>query len=333
MRSVLLYIVMMVCPLTGIAQDPHFSQWWAAPLTVSPARTLQADADIRVMGNMRQQWINPASPYYTGSLSIETALFPKKTGLNKLAAGIGFMHDNTYEGILKSNYFSTTLAYHLVFGQDLEHSLSAGFGMTNGKRTLDFSRLYFASQLTNDGFDLNLPSGETALASMKSYWSLSSGLTYSYTNAETRFDLGTSAYHLNKPQQTFLKDPYQVVPLRYVAYAFFDKALPGGQVVNTVFYYQQQASLNYFIGGLSYGIPLGAEERFINIGALYRYNDAVVPHLSLTLGNKQLGFSYDATWSKLNAAAAMPHTFELSFSWRTRYPERDKMKCPHSPFR
>lgn len=333
MQRVVLYMVLLLNPLFGLSQDPHFSQWWAAPLMVSPARTLQSDADIRVMGNMRQQWINPASPYYTGSLSIETSLFPKKTGMNKLAVGFGFMHDNTFEGILKSNYFSTALAYHLVFGEDLNHSLSAGFGMTNGKRTLDFSRLYFASQLTNDGFDLNLPSGETALSGMKSYWSLSSGITYSFTSADTRFDIGASAYHLNKPQQTFLKDPYQIIPVRYVSYAFFDKALTGGRIINALLYYQQQASQHYFIGGLSYGIPIREEENYLNLGALYRYNDAIIPHLSLTLGNKQVGFSYDATWSKLNAAAATPHTFELSFSWRTRYPEKDKMKCPHSPFR
>lgn len=333
MRRFILHVFILMLPLLTTAQDPHFSQWWSAPLMVSPARTLQADADIRVMGNMRQQWINPASPYYTGSFSVETALFPKKTGMNKLAIGLGMMHDNTFEGILKSNYLSTALAYHLVFGEDLNHSLSAGFGMINGKRTLDFSRLYFASQISNDGFDLNLPSGETALSNMKSYWSLSSGLTYSYTSSATRFDIGASVYHLNKPQQTFLKDPYQTIPMRYVGYAFFDKVLPSESVINAVLYFQQQSSLNYLVGGISYGIPLGREEAYLNIGALYRYNDAIVPHLSLTLGNKQMGLSYDATWSKLNAAAALPHTIELSFSWRTLYPEKDKMKCPHSPFR
>lgn len=333
MRRQVFYLIILLWPPVCAPQDPHFSQWWAAPLTVSPARTGQADADIRVMGNMRQQWINPASPYYTGSFSIETTLFPKKTGLNKLAAGVGFMHDNTFDGIYKSNYWAATIAHHFVFGEDLNHSISAGFGMTNGKKILDFSRLYFATQLTNGGFDPSLPSLETSLSSTRAYWSFSSGITYNYTNTETRFDIGVSAYHLNKPQQTFLKDPHQTVPIRFVAYAFFDKTLRGGRVINTVFYYQQQASLQYFVGGFSYGISLPTEERILNIGVLYRHKDAIIPHLSFALGNKQLGFSYDATRSKLNAAASMPHTFELSFSWRSLYPEKDKTKCPHSPFR
>ena len=168
---------------------------------------------------------------------------------------------------------------------------------------------------------------------MKSYWSLSSGLTYSYSSYNTRLDVGASAYHLNNPQQTFLKDPYQVVPDRYVAYVFFDKQLDNERVLNTLLLFQQQASLTYAVAGISYGIPLSSNNQFLNLGVLYRYQDAIIPHLSLTIGNKQLGFSYDATWSKLNAAAVTPHGFELSFSWRSMYPERDKMKCPYSPFR
>ena len=332
-KTILILLVMLVFSMIGKTQDPHFSQWWSAPLTISPARTLQADADLRVMGNMRQQWINPASPYYTGSLSVETSVLSKKTGYNKLALGLGFMHDNTFEGILKSNYISTTIAYHQLFGEDLTHSLSVGFGLTNGKRTLDFSRLYFATQFSNDGFDLNLPSGETALSTMKAYWSLSTGLTYSYTTATTRLDLGVSVFQLNNPQQTFLKDPYQLVPARYVSYLFFDKTLPNDHVLNSVFFFQQQARHNYSMIGFSYGVPLQKEDRFLNLGLLYRYHDAVIPHLSLMMGNKQIGLSYDATWSKLNAAAIMPQVFELSFSWRTLYPVKDKMKCPHSPFR
>ena len=324
---------MLVFSMIGKTQDPHFSQWWSAPLTISPARTLQADADLRVMGNMRQQWINPASPYYTGSLSVETSVLSKKTGYNKLALGLGLMHDNTFEGILKSNYVSTTLAYHQLLGEDLTHSLSIGFGMTNGKRTLGFSRLYFATQFSSGGFDLNLPSGETALSNMKSFWSMSIGLTYGYTTTTTRLDIGASTYHLNQPHQTFLEDTYQIVPARHVGYLFFDKTLSNQQVLNTVVFFQQQARHNYSMIGFSYGFPLQKEDRFLNLGLLYRYNDAIIPHVSILLGNKQLGLSYDATWSKLNAAAMMPQVFELSFSWRTLYPEKDKMKCPHSPFR
>jgi len=328
-------ILVLVCvfSFSGKAQDPQFSQWWSAPLNTSPARTLQADADLRIMGNMRQQWINPAAPYYTGSLSAETPVLPKKTGYNKLAWGIGFMHDNTFEGILKSTYISSTLAYHQLLGEDLTHSVSVGFGITNSKRILDFSRLYFATQISNDGFDLNLPSGETALSNMKAYWSLSAGVSYGYTTLNTRIDIGVSAYHLNAPHQTFLKDPYQIVPKRYVSYLFFDKQLINEHVLNTVFYFQQQAQHNYNMIGLSYGISLQKEGRFLNMGLLYRHKDAIIPNLSLLLGNKQIGLSYDATFSKLKAAAIMPQVFELSFSWRTVYPEKDKMKCPHSPFR
>jgi type IX secretion system PorP/SprF family membrane protein len=326
-------MVIFVFSIAGIAQDPHFSQWWSSPLNTSPARTLQADADLRIMGNMRQQWINPAAPYYTGSLSAETAVFSKKTGYNKLAWGIGFMHDNTFEGVLKSNYLSSTVAYHQLLGEDLTHSVSVGFGVVNAKRVLDFSRLYFATQLSSEGFDVNLPSGETALSNMKAYWSLSAGVSYGYTTTNTRIDIGASAYQLNGPHQTFLKDPNQTVPARYVSYLFFDKQLSNQHVLNTVIYFQQQAQHNYGMVGFSYGVPLLKEDRFLNLGLLYRHKDAVIPHLSLLLGNKQIGLSYDATLSKLNAAAIAPQVFELSFSWRTIYPEKDKMKCPHSPFR
>src|ERR1035437_760607 len=74
--SIKKYIFLTLLLLAGnlsmvIAQDPHFSQFFDAPLLRNPALAGIFDGDVRVQGVYRNQWSSVTTPYVTGSLNAE----------------------------------------------------------------------------------------------------------------------------------------------------------------------------------------------------------------------------------------------------------------------
>ncbi len=53
------------------AQDPHFSQFFASPLTLNPAFTGKFDGTVRIAGNYRNQWPAFNNVYTTSTLSVD----------------------------------------------------------------------------------------------------------------------------------------------------------------------------------------------------------------------------------------------------------------------
>ncbi|RYE57530.1 MAG: type IX secretion system membrane protein PorP/SprF, partial [Sphingobacteriales bacterium] len=64
-------ITLFLCFITvfSSAQDPRFSQYFAAPLALNPAYTGYFDGIYRVAINTRKQWGNLGDPYNTHSIS------------------------------------------------------------------------------------------------------------------------------------------------------------------------------------------------------------------------------------------------------------------------
>lgn len=73
--------------------------------------------------------------------------------------------DNSMSGGLRSTYMSVSGTYHKGLSEQHRHGI--GFQSTYGNRIIDFSRLTFNNQFATDGFDTNLPSGESVLFSIK----------------------------------------------------------------------------------------------------------------------------------------------------------------------
>ena len=63
--------VLLLIGFPGVinAQDPSFSQFFASPLNINPALTANINSKWRLVTNFRDQWIGPASPYATGTVS------------------------------------------------------------------------------------------------------------------------------------------------------------------------------------------------------------------------------------------------------------------------
>jgi type IX secretion system PorP/SprF family membrane protein len=328
-----MYVFVLIA-IQSKAQDPNFSQFFSSPLNVNPALTANINADWRAIANFRDQWIGPASPYVTGTVSYDAKMFQKKfPGMeegNIFGLGGMLMYDKAMGGVVKSTYASMNVSYKVkLTNGDTKHMFGAGFGTIYGHRRIDFGGIDFEEQFTGYGFNTNLPTGESSLSSMKPYFSVSSGLLYSITSQNSNFDIGVSAFHVNKPKQTFLKDEKQYLPIRKVAHANFETFLSSSVVLSINAIYQSQKTAKYYsIGGaLGYYLPTN-EDFMLNAGLWYWSKNAFIPYVGISYKDYQFGLSYDVTANKLNQAADKPNTWELSLIVRGRNKPSFVIPCP-----
>ena len=337
MKNLRLFVLLLVAG-SCYGQDPQFSQFFSSPLNINPALTARINSDWRMITNIKDQWIGPASPYVTGTISYDRKIFqnkiPNVDNSDDNVFGIGgmLMYDRAMNGIQKSTYGSLNLSYNVLFAEGMvgKHRLGLGFGTTYARRYIDFSRLYFQNQwIGYNGFNTSLPTGESALSEMKPYFSLNTGAIYTYYTEKSNFDLGAAVYHVNKPKQTFLEDPNQYLAMRKVAHANFETFLNENVVLNINTVYQEQEKANYysFGGGLGYFIQ-GQQNTILNIGAWYWSKHAIIPYVGLAMGDMQFGASYDITISKLRYADPRPKTFELSLILRGVKNPVNVIPCP-----
>jgi type IX secretion system PorP/SprF family membrane protein len=321
---------------TGYAQDPAFSQFFSSPLNINPALTANINSDWRAISNFRDQWIGPSSPYVTGTVSYDTKLFQNKIPNveddgNVFGIGGMLMFDRAMGGIVKSSYASLDLSYNVkLTNGDIKHKVGVGFGGTYGNRSVDFSNLYFEEQFTGYGFNTNLPTGESALSSMKAYFSVSSGLTYSITSEKSNFDIGAAAFHVNRPKQTFLKDDNQTLAMRKVVHANFETFLNDRFVLNANAIYQAQSAAKYYSAGAALGYYLPSTEQDIMLmGGLWYWSDnAIIPYVGLAYNDFQFGLTYDITTSKLNQTTMKHNTWEVSLILRGTRKTSGVIPCP-----
>jgi len=333
----IIYTIILCANLAGArayGQDPSFSQFFSSPLNINPALTANINADWRMVMNLRDQWLGPASPYMTGTISYDSKIFQKKIPNvpedNIMGVGGMIMYDYAMNGIAKSTYASLNLSYNIKLSETpATQRLGLGFGAIYGRKYVDFSRLNFQEQFTGFGFNTNLPTGEAALSNMKPYFSATAGILYSVTTEHSNFDLGVAAFHVNRPKQTFLKDTYQYLPIRKVVHANYERFLNERVVFNSNAVYQMQAQTSYFSVGGALGYYLGDENASMITGGLWYWSkNAIIPYIGLSFKDLQFGFTYDLTTSKLNQAQRKPNTWELSVVLRGIKEPTGVIPCP-----
>lgn len=326
----LLFIMFVIATAWG--QDPSFSQFFSSPLNINPALTANINGKWRFISNLRDQWIGPASPYATGTVSFDTRVLEKKIPEGS-TFGVGgmMMYDKAMQGALKSTYLSLNTSVNITLSEgDATQRLGIGIGGIFGSKRVDFTKLNFGEQFTGYGFDTNLPTTESALSNMKPYLSTSVGILYSITTDNSNLDIGAAGFHLTRPKQSVLDDPNQYLAARYVGHANFETYLNDQLVLNANAIYQRQETTEYFSfgGGLGYFLSDDPEEVALNLGLWYWSKNAFIPYIGVRYHNIQFGLSYDITISTLNRAAEKPKSFELSLIIRGIDKSKGFIPCP-----
>jgi type IX secretion system PorP/SprF family membrane protein len=322
-------ISLLMFLLTAVhAQDPSFSQFFASPLSLNPALTGKFSGSLRVAGNYRNQWPTVNKAYITSTVSVDMPILQSSLAEgDRWGFGVMAMTDKTADGILNSNFFAVSTAYHKTIDESGLHQISVGFQGTYANKTLDGPRLHFLDGLQLDGTWLPSSSEPVNLQVVTSnYFDMNAGMLYNGSlNGTNSVYFGVSLYHLNQPKESFLGVENITVPTRLTIHGggFFPSS--GG---NTTWYlsglYNKQTTASEFVFGGALEMSASTDENKpvnVYVGAWARTNnvsDAIIPYIGLDYGNFNLGMTYDVNVSAFKVATVGRGGVEISLIYTVK---------------
>lgn len=321
-------------PETGNGQGLHFSQFYNAPLLVSPANTgLMPDKDFRVGVNYRSQWNNIPAPFKTFSAFGDVQLFKNSEGSNWLGIGGAVFNDRAGNGDLSLFSAQLSAAYHLQMGS--YSMLSVGLGAALVQRSVNFSKLTFDTQWDGFTFNPQTGNGENYAFQKTSYADISAGVNYAFfPNENLYFKLGAGLLHVNTPKESFYgqENKLGMRPTGNLDMLFKtgDNAIID---ISSYYSYQKGASELVFGGSFSYNVmPKELTPNIIIIGLYHRLNDAIIPTVGFEWNNVRFTSSLDVNVSGLNPSNGGTGAIEFSIIYQGLYNkghrERSSYNCP-----
>ena len=322
------------------AQDPQFSQFYAAPLFLNPAfagNTQMSRAGL----NYRNQW-----PSINANFTTYSAYFDHYFDL--IRSGVGFVILRDQEGDV--GYRSTTVgaqyAYQLRLTENLTFRPGVQIGVIN--TNLDYSRLTFATSFDPECQCFRNPSGESAGGAGKFMLDLSlGGVLYS-----KNFWFGYSNFHINQPNQSIAGEASPLnmrhsfhsgyrIPLKTPgAPPGFNRDGQERSITPTAQFKMQgpfrqldvgvYSTLEPIVLGLQYrGIPFAsASEGFTSA-------ESIIAILGYTYEKLSIGYSFDYTLSDLGIRSGGAHEISIAYVFSLTDPRRppaDKLRIPCPKF-
>jgi type IX secretion system PorP/SprF family membrane protein len=332
----LLTITLVFLTLSLHAQDPHFSQFFASPLTLNPAMTGKFNGVSRLAFNYRNQWPTINTAFRTGTGSMDFGILPNRIPeFDQFGVGIMGMYDVNGAGVMKNSYISGSLAYHKGLDESGYHTLGAGFSTTYAQRRLDLSKLNFEDELTPLGFTgvtsevFNVNNGFLNV----SYADVNAGFLYSGATTDyNNFYLGASLYHINRPKVSFQGANFLLNP-RFTVHGGGYFPIADATTVFVSASHQRQAGATETIFGGAVGLTVNDDydnATEVYFGSWVRLNDAIIPYVGLETGNFRFGATYDVNTSRLSAASRRQGGMEVSLIYIVKHkdPNRKGIPCP-----
>jgi type IX secretion system PorP/SprF family membrane protein len=314
-KRVLFFVGLMIV-MGGIsAQDIHFSQFYASPLTLNPALTGKVECTYRVVANYRNQWNAVPAPYVTYSAAFDASLWEKK--MNGSSFGIGFMafNDRSGDGNLSQTNASLSLAYHAQLAEG--HKLSLGFQGSYVSKRINDANLLFSTQIGPSGPIVGAPHGEN-LQNGFNYYDLNAGIHWSSVFSENfSFNIGGAYYHILQPNESFLGADTNNIQSRYVAHGSMSFTLGDDWSFSPSGLYMLQGNASQINTGGTFGYHM--DDAALYFGSWFRIAgktpDAIIPLVGIEFTNLKFGFSYDISISDVRKANGGKGGFELSIAY------------------
>ncbi len=331
-KSRLLFSYLILCSLSLLGQDLHFSMSPMAPLSLSPALTGADDWDIRFGGTWRDQWQSVPVPFRTFSAFYDQKHHRSLLGDDQLAWGLVFQYDQAGDGKLSWTQLGFRTAYTRAVND--ENAASLGLALDVGQRSFSPERLQFGDQYNGEFFDPGQNSQENFAETSSGYWSAGAGLNWYYhpRNRRTKTWHGFAVSHLNRPSLNFQDIAQVALPLWVRAYSFGELEINADwDVLFRAHYYWQDSYREVLLaGGAQTHLPWNEET--ITIGATmgYRLNDAIIIGLEGRFREWKWGLSYDVNTSSFQTATRNRGGLELAVHYyilQVKPPDEFK-SCP-----
>ncbi len=297
-----------------LAQDPQFSQFYAAPQYLNPALTGNTQQD-RIALNYRLQWPGIQPGFETYSFAYDHRFADANSGL-----GGYVLRDKA--GTLGLHFTTIAMAYSYEARIDHKRALRFGLRMGYTMRGIDPSGYLFADQIIRDNAPRTI---ETGLVDNISYLDLAAGGLY-FTE---RYWAGVSITHMNRPNQSLFLERDARLPMRTSVHAGHRFALDGMRFdrsdtrMTLAAHYKAQGKWDQLdvggyierhrvSGGLWYrGLPMVK-----SYAPGYPNNEAVILMVGFeTEQQLRINYSYDITISRLTMASGGAHEISLSYEW------------------
>lgn len=330
------------------AQDQHFTQFFASPLTLNPALSGAFEGKYRMSVIYRDQGRNVADePYITFSGAVDLR-FPLKyrTGLRTDAAGGGiiFYNDKVPNIGFSTNQIYVAGAYHksLSRADDQFLSLGAQFGIS--QRNLNYDKLTFEDEFNGlDGY--TDPTAEFLPENNFSFSDIAVGLNYSYAPArKTAVFIGAAMHHVLEPEVTFFTfednpDDNSSNKLLRKYTGYINIQIPIGnnmQLSPRALVYNQGphlasnagANLRLLLNDISgSALHLGGWARTVRDEGQEFGLDAIIFMAGIEYSNFLVGVSYDAALGDIAASRSGQTAFEISIAYLGEY-EDETVICP-----
>ena len=331
MRKISLIILAAFVSTCVLAQDPHFSQFFASPLTLNPAFTGKFDGQWRLAVNHRDQWPSIPKAYVTTSGSFDFGIMKDKLPAGDVfGVGISGLSDASANDQLKLNYGSLSLSYHKALDEDGYNTIGAGFQGTYSSLSLDEGKLTFEDMLRQNGFT-GARTDFLTNGNNQNYFDINAGILFSgSSNGENNYYAGVSVYHVNRPKVGF-KDQNYLLANRITLHGGGSVPVADALTLNASFIYQSQSKASETTLGGALAYALNDDETNpsnIFVGSWVRLNDALIPYVGLEVNGLRIGASYDVNISSLKTATASRGGSEFSLIYIKRKTETKGIPCP-----
>lgn len=340
MKKNILFFLLSAVSFGAFAQDTHFSQYYASPLTLNPALVGKFDGLWRATAIYRGQWFAPQSlqPYSTVSASADFSLLKERMNGNALGVGLVVTNDlqnfmnagDSRKSMINQTRLGLSLGYTLALGDDKQYQISVGF-----QPQIEFSKLDFNYTFHN-GFQPDLSyvaaqSGETGLAfPNKTSFNMSAGLFFNAKPLEwmTVF-AGYSLFNAARPSFTFLEtssiNGYQYRrPFRHAASVGFEFEVIEKILIIPGAYFQYQAKATEIDAGATVGYKIaddGDKTAIVFLGCWGRAGRDIIPKLGFEYNRFRFGAAVDVRLAQMQkdakevARANQPMSFEISLAY------------------
>jgi type IX secretion system PorP/SprF family membrane protein len=321
--------ILIIFILSGLkysyGQDPLFTQFYAAPVYLSPSLAGSAGGS-RIILNLRDQWPRLPGNYVTYDLSFDHYL-------EKFRSGIGLLlfRDEAAGGLI--NTTNIGFNYNYNFNISRKWKLIPGIQVYYYTKNIDYNKLVFSDQISRD-YTTPVSIEMDRLSSLKPIRHLD--ITSSMLAYSDQFWAGFTLDHMLSLNGT-LKAEGGYLPIRLSVYGGGKYFISGRmrsqkeESLTAAFNFMAQDKYKYLDLGAYYtrspmqfglwyrGIPVFSDNP--NVGAI-----------TLQFGYKinyvTLGYSYDYTLSRLMTKTGGAHEVSFAYAFKSDSRKRKMRMIP-----
>lgn len=341
-----IFVTSIVLFFTAVkAQDIHFSQYNASPLTLNPAFAGLSTCDYRVYANFRTQWMTVSSgnTYRTIAAGADMSI-GKITKYNSYAGiGLSFFSDQAGDINFNSNRVELSFAYHFMLNRKGTMQISAGLQGSFNHRSINPGKATFDSQYDPSTGTVD-PNGtrESFGRTKVMFGDAGLGLIFSALGKNaSNYYFGFALSHVNQPRISFYpsgqdRNTTGNERLNMKVTLHGGVAIPTGKRLTIMpnFLVLVQKTAYEFNVGCNFKTALGNDPArsttALHMGVQYRgLLDAVIVNARFDVKGFSAGLSYDINVSKLLPASKSIGAPEVSLMYQGC--ARKKPKPGHCP--